>query len=59
MLLVTTQEKAVCCCNGNPVLRELSINLLQTIGSAWLLKIDDIHSRSLGPGLSLGLYIHC
>lgn len=48
---------ATCCCNGNPVLRELSINLLLTVGSVRPLKIEDIHWRSLGLGL--GLDIHC
>lgn len=56
VLLVTAQEKAVSPCNGNPVLRELSINLLLTIGSVRSLKIEDIHSRSLRLGL--GLCIH-
>ena len=56
VLLVTAQEKAVSPCNGNLVLRELSINLPLTIGSVRSLKIEDIHSRSLRLGL--GLCIH-
>lgn len=47
------------CCNGNPVLRELSINLLSNIGSVRSLQIEDIYSRSLGLGVDLGLSIHC
>lgn len=43
----------MCCCNGNPMLRELSINLSQTIGCVRSLKIDDIHSRSVRLGLGL------
>lgn len=35
------------------MLRELSINLLLTIGSVRSLKIEDIHSRSLGLVLVL------
>lgn len=37
------------------MLRELSINLLLTIGSVRSLKIEDIHSRSLGLGLSFNV----
>lgn len=52
-VVTSIPEKTECCCNGNPMLRELSINLLLTIGSVWSLKIENIHSRSLelGPGL--------
>lgn len=46
-------EKTECCCNGNPMLRELSINLLLTIGSVWSLKIENVHSGPLELGLGL------
>lgn len=39
------------------MLRELSINLLLTIGSLWPPKIEDIHSGSLVLGQ--GLSVHC
>lgn len=57
--LVTTPEKAFCRCNGNPMLSELSINLLQTTGPVRSLKIEDIHWGSLRLGSGLGPYIHC
>lgn len=60
--ITRTHEETVCCCNGNPMLKELSVNLLLTIGFVRPLKIEDIHSEPLGlvlglhnhPGLSLG-----
>lgn len=39
------------------MLKELSINMLLTIGIVWSLKIENIHSRSLRTGQ--GVYNHC
>lgn len=39
------------------MLKELSINLLLTIGTVWSLKIENIHSRSVRTGQ--GVYNHC